>query len=241
MKDPTRRVAYGGKLFHGKAGHIVHHIGTVMSGHTGSRAGDIVVTSGTTGISTPGQSTSEQSQHLADTYACEHATDPDVKKMCRKKDAGDFAGSFGGRGQNSLKDVDKFDEFMYATLRRNWRLLGEEDKNFSKEGIIKFLEKEWWPQHLKDITKYEWMPRKGVQKDETKQKFLDRREKEVVKELQDRLKKNLLTYPEDSEDKIIKQKAQATRAILEALGFDVEEEEHMERVRVRREGAYGSH
>ena len=228
MKDPTRRVTYGGKIFHGKAGRVVHHVGQVVSGHTGSRAGDIGVTAGTTGISTPGQSTSEQSQHLADSYACEHATDPKVKKLCRKKDAGDFAGSFGGRGpkenkrpnkcwneddnagKNSLKDIDDFDKFMCASIRRNWRKLYD----YSTEGIKDFLEKQWWPQHLADIKKNE--KAQGA-RGEDKQKYLDRRKKEVFEELGERLEANLLDYAVDSEDETIREKALSSRAILGVL------------------------
>ncbi len=179
MKDPTRRVAYGGKLFHGKAGHIVHHIGTVMSGHTGSRAGDIGIASGTTVVSNPGASTSEQSQQLADTYACQHATDPKVKKACAKKDMKDFAGG-------AVKELT-FDDIMKKTQRRNWRKLGDPDKNHTKESIIRFLEKEWWPKVWED-----WPHKKDWKKADAK--------REAFGTLMQHLYDNLHKYDEDSNE-----------------------------------------
>lgn len=224
MKDPTQRIVCGGKI-HLK--HVVHRVGQIASGHSGSRLGDIGVAAGTTAISTPGASTSEQSQHLANTYACQHATDPEVKKEC---DENKYMGGsvFAGRGpkenkrpnkcwneddnagKNSLKDIDDFDKFMCASIRRNWRKLYD----YSTEGIKDFLEKQWWPQHLADIKKNE--KAQGA-RGEDKQKYLDRRKKEVFEELGERLEANLLDYAVDSEDETIREKALSSRAILGVL------------------------
>jgi hypothetical protein len=80
----------GHRLFHGKAGKTIHHVGGILSGShsTGSKYGDIGVAAGQTlSGSSEGETTSEQSQRLAETYACNTTKDPKVKKACNKKAA----------------------------------------------------------------------------------------------------------------------------------------------------------
>lgn len=80
----------GHRLFHGKAGKTIHHIAGVVSGShsTGSKYGDIGVAAGQTlAGSSEGETTSEQSKRLAETYVCNTTKDPKVKKACNKKEA----------------------------------------------------------------------------------------------------------------------------------------------------------
>jgi len=88
----------GGKIEGGKIKlkHVVHRVGNVLSGSTGNKYGDIGVAAGDTALSTGGENTQEQSQHLADTYACNTAKDAKTKKLCNKKQAKDAGSMFGG-------------------------------------------------------------------------------------------------------------------------------------------------
>lgn len=97
----------GHRLFKGKAGKKIHHVGAIMTGShsTGSKYGDIGVAAGTTLAGDYGADTQGQSKDLAQTYACNYSNDPDVKRACNKKAAKSAMGMGIGDDKTDWEDM----------------------------------------------------------------------------------------------------------------------------------------
>ena len=127
-----------------------------------------------------------------------------------------------GGGGGITRELDDFDKYMYVSKKFDWVTLGDPDKNHTEESIRKFLE-DWWKKVWE-----KWS--KSDKRDNPGWDYKRRMKEEEFEKLTDQLRKNLSVYEG--------QKLEATRAILKALGDNVEEEERWERALKRHRSAY---
>lgn len=126
-----------------------------------------------------------------------------------------------GGGGGITRELDDFDGFMHVSKKFDWVTLADQYRYHTEESIKKFLE-DWWKKVWEKWPKSDKRGKGWDYKREMK--------REKIEELTDQLRKNLSVYEG--------QKLEATRAILKALGDNVEEEEIWERAMKRHRSAY---